>query len=54
MKVGGEGLREFVWLKLEFDMIQDEVWVKKYQELTVFIVTNKRNPSQQKNMGERN
>ena len=26
-------------------MIQDEVWVKKYQELTVFIVTNKRNPS---------
>ena len=48
------GLREFVWLKLEFDMIQDEVWVKKYQELTVFIVTNKRNPSQQKNMGERN
>ena len=26
-------------------MIQDDVWVKKYQELTVFIVTNKRNLS---------
>ena len=26
-------------------MTQDETWLKKYQELTVFIVTNKRNPS---------